>query len=676
MATETQIVREAPEIEAYKLGLLQDAKGLADQPVGVPVIDPVTGEPVMEEYTDADGNTQTRQKVQLPPQQIAGFTDLQTDAFTAAGQAGGIGGYQPFLTEAGYSMGDAQQQLRGVYGDASPFIRRAMQTADPYRQASEAALLQSMAGVPGEVGAAQQGIQGALQYGQAATGGALTDMDAASVAARGQAQQGIGSILNAAGLIPGQVQTGQAGMQAAGTGGLQAAGTAGQQAQQAIQSARGITGQAGQQILGAAGAAAPGTQAAILQSQAAGQMGVGAAQQGIAGLTGGAAQFDPSTISQYMSPYEDAAVQQALQDIARQGQIQQQAQAAQAVGAGAFGGSRAGVQAAETARAQLEQQGRTAAQMRAQGYQSAAAQAQQAFEQARSRQLQSAGLTGQLGQAGAGSALQAAQQAGALGQSQAQLGVGAGQAAGQLGLSAEQLAAQTGLQTGQLGLSAQQQAGQFAGQGAQLGLTGAQQQAALAQQAAQLGISTEQLAAQLAQQGGQLGQSQAQLGLSGAQAGGQLGLQGKQAEAGMAGQMGDLGLQYGQFGLQTGQALGQLGLQSGESLGTLGLRQASLGELSQNTGLKDIQTQYELGKQQQGQQQAVLEAKRQSDMAQLYEPYNRLSYLSDIYKGAPSTQQTIATSTTPNVSPAQQFMGLGIAGLSAAAGANKAGLFG
>ena len=63
-------------------------------------------------------------------------------------------------------------------------------------------------------------------------------------------------------------------------------------------------------------------------------------------------------------------------------------------------------------------------------------------------------------------------------------------------------------------------------------------------------------------------------------------------------------------------------------------------------------------------------------MAQLYEPYQRLGFLSDIYKGAPTTQQTIASSTSPNVSPAQQFLGLGIAGLSAAAGAQKAGLFG
>ncbi len=118
------------------------------------------------------------------------------------------------------------------------------------------------------------------------------------------------------------------------------------------------------------------------------------------------------------------------------------------------------------------------------------------------------------------------------------------------------------------------------------------------------------------------------------------------------------------------------GMAAGDALGTLGLRQASLGELAQKQGLMDIETQFNLGKQQQGQQQAELEAKRQSDLAQLYEPYQRYGFLSDIYKGAPSSQSTLTSSTAPNVSPAQQYLGLGIAGLSAAAGAQKAGLFG
>jgi hypothetical protein len=154
-----QIVREAPEIEAYKLGLLQSAKDLSDK------------------------------AITLPTQQVAGFTGLQDLAFQAAQQQGGIGGYMPYLTEAGYTMGDAQRQLGGVYGTASPFITGAMQTADPYRQAAEAGLLSAMQGVPTQVGAAQQGIEGALRFGQGATSGALGAMDAASLAARGQSQR-------------------------------------------------------------------------------------------------------------------------------------------------------------------------------------------------------------------------------------------------------------------------------------------------------------------------------------------------------------------------------------------------------------------------------------------------------------------------------------------------------
>ena len=117
-------------------------------------------------------------------------------------------------------------------------------------------------------------------------------------------------------------------------------------------------------------------------------------------------------------------------------------------------------------------------------------------------------------------------------------------------------------------------------------------------------------------------------------------------------------------------------MQAGQQLGQLGLQQAALGEAAQKQALMDIQTQFDLGKQMQAQDQATLEAQRQSELAQLYEPYQRYGFLSDIYKGAPTTQQTIATATSPSVSPAQQFLGLGIAGLSAAAGAQKAGLFG
>jgi len=108
----------------------------------------------------------------------------------------------------------------------------------------------------------------------------------------------------------------------------------------------------------------------------------------------------------------------------------------------------------------------------------------------------------------------------------------------------------------------------------------------------------------------------------------------------------------------------------------LGTRQAALGELGQNMLAKDAELMYTLGGRQQAQQQAELEAKRSNQMAQLYEPYQRLGFLSDIYKGTPTTQQTVTQSASPSVSPFQQYLGLGIAGLSAGAGAAKAGLFG
>ena len=83
-------------------------------------------------------------------------------------------------------------------------------------------------------------------------------------------------------------------------------------------------------------------------------------------------------------------VQRAQADIGRQGQIQEQQAAAQAVGSGAFGGSRAAVLQGEIGRNVLEQQARTAAQLRESGY-------QQAQQLAGQRSALFSGL-GQLGQ--------------------------------------------------------------------------------------------------------------------------------------------------------------------------------------------------------------------------------------------------------------------------------------
>ena len=123
---------------------------------------------------------------------------------------------------------------------------------------------------------------------------------------------------------------------------------------------------------------------------------------------------------------------------------------------------------------------------------------------------------------------------------------------------------------------------------------------------------------------------------------------------------------------QLGQGIAALAGQEGQ----LGLRQAALGETVQGLGQRDVEGAFRIGQLLQAQDQARLDAQRQSDLAQMYEPYQRLGFLSDIYSKTPTTQQTITQATSPNVSPFQQYLGLGIAGLSAAAGAQKAGLFG
>ena len=323
-----QVLREAPEIEAIKLGLLQDAKGLASTPLT------------------------------LPLQQIAGLSGLQQKAFTGAQQAGGIGGYQPFLSQ-----------------------------------------------------------------GQAALGT-----------------------------------------------GLDTVGTA---------------------------------FAPVAQAQT--------AAQGMQNL------FQPSDLSAYTNPFQQAVIDETMAEINRQGEIQQNQLGANAVNAGAFGGSRFGVQEAEFGRNQQDVRARALAQLNQQNYAQALQSAQQAFEAQQTR-------TGQ----------------------------------------ASQLLSGIGQLTGQLGTQ-------------------------------QAGIGGQQLA---------------------------------------------------------------------------------LAELAQQTGLKDIEMQQRLGSQQQAQQQAVLNAQQINAQKQQLEPYSRVAFLSDIYKGAPSTQTSLGSQIAPSPqqpSTFQQIAGLGTGLLGTAAAAKQIG---
>jgi len=189
--------------------------------------------------------------------------------------------------------------------------------------------------------------------------------------------------------------------------------------------------------------------AAALASQQ-GQAGLGQAQ----GMTAGANyNFDPTSYQSYMDPYMDDVIQQQYQDIQRQGDIAKQGANAQAVGAGAFGGSRQGIQQAEMNRNILDQQARTGSQLRSAGFQQASGLAQQAAANQAQQQLQQAGQYGQQAQAYGNMGLAGATQMGQVGQglgSLAQLTGQIGQSTGALGQSLGQMGTATaGL--GQLG---------------------------------------------------------------------------------------------------------------------------------------------------------------------------------------------------------------------------------
>jgi hypothetical protein len=227
---------------------------------------------------------------------------------------------------------------------------------------------------------------------------------------------------------------------------------------------------------------------------------LGTAQQYVAG-----AGFSPTDFRQFMDPYTEDVIATTQADIARQGAMQQNQLGAGAVGAGAFGGSRQAVAQGEIARNVMDQQARTGAQLRSQGF----AQAQNLAQQAAQQQLRQAQLTGQLGQTVAG----------------------------------------------------------------------------------------------------------------------------------------------------------------------LGTQTAALGQLGQQMGVQDVNTLLGIGGLQQGQTQKELDVTRANELAQQALPFQRIGFLSDIFRGVPALQQTVSRSTTPPPSRSSQLLGLGIAGLGAVGSAGGFGNF-
>ena len=132
---------------------------------------------------------------------------------------------------------------------------------------------------------------------------------------------------------------------------------------------------------------------------------------------------------------------------------------------------------------------------------------------------------------------------------------------------------------------------------------------------------------------------------------------------------------YGNLGGQQANIAGQQAGIGGQQAG-IGGQQLGLGQLAQQTGLQDISLLQQLGREQQAQQQAELDAARTNQQSQLYEPYSRVAFLSDIYKGAPSTQTILGSQVAPAAptpSAFQQVAGVGTGLLGTAAAAKQLG---
>lgn len=118
----------------------------------------------------------------------------------------------------------------------------------------------------------------------------------------------------------------------------------------------------------------------------------------------------PGMASAYMSPYMQNVTDMQMQSARRQDDISRQGRQAQAVGAGAFGGSRQAIQEAEAGRALGTQLGA----IQAQGLQGAYSNAQNQFNTEQQSRAQAAGI----GLQGLGTGLQGASTLGQLGQTQ------------------------------------------------------------------------------------------------------------------------------------------------------------------------------------------------------------------------------------------------------------------
>ena len=92
-------------------------------------------------------------------------------------------------------------------------------------------------------------------------------------------------------------------------------------------------------------------------------------------------------------------------------------------------------------------------------------------------------------------------------------------------------------------------------------------------------------------------------------------------------------------------------------------QQMAMGQGAQQMAMGDISNLMQSGAQQQQLAQTGLDAQYRQQLQQMYEPYQRLGFVSDIFQGAPTSASSLAMATTPQANPLAQAVGAGISGL-------------
>ena len=343
----TQVIREAEEIEDYKLKLLEEAEKLA--------------------YNQ---NRPTLSS-QLPAYSVAGFTPAQLTALSSA-KTTGIGSFDPYMTDASTAFGSAYDTT----GEAANILRNA---DTRYQFEGAGGALRNAAGATGAISSGIGQIGQGLGYldlaGQRA---AASDTTGQFGDARSDLNMGLGALATGQNMA---ALSSQAELRPATAAIAQGIG--------------GLT-QAQQLALGSGAADFSGSQALLQQ---AGGRDLNRATQG----------YDPTSATAFMDPYKKQVLDETIKQMDRQSKIAGQNLSAQAVRSGAFGGEREGVQRAEMERNLLDQKAAATANLLSQGYGQSQAQAMQAFEQQQGRQLQAAGQRANIGQQVGAQAAQQAQ---------------------------------------------------------------------------------------------------------------------------------------------------------------------------------------------------------------------------------------------------------------------------